>query len=178
MANRQALKELQERLARRLTAARSELATASWLAVEAAGQRYLLPLVQSGEIFSWSTVQPVPYTKVWYLGVASLRGGLQGVIDLARLLECPEAPLTHVAERVSSESRLVSLHGALGINAVLLIDRLLGLRNPTMFTAIAENPADAPACFAHRLVDAQGQIWQELNLQALAAQPEFMAIAA
>jgi len=178
MANRQALKELQERLARRLTAARSELATASWLAVEAAGQRYLLPLVQSGEIFSWSTVQPVPYTKAWYLGVASLRGGLQGVIDLARLLEPAQAPVLPVAERLSSESRLVSLHGALGINAVLLIDRLLGLRNPTMFTAIAEQAADAPACFAHRLIDAQGQFWQELNLQTLAAEPEFMAIAA
>jgi twitching motility protein PilI len=178
MANRQALKELQERLAQRLTAARSAPATASWLAVEAAGQRYLMPLVQSGEIFPWSTVQPVPYTKPWYLGVASLRGGLQGVIDLALLLEPPGLAPLAVGERVSSESRLVSLHAALGINAVLLIDRLLGLRNPAMFTAVVENPADAPACFAHRLVDAQGQVWQELNLQALAAEPEFMAIAA
>jgi twitching motility protein PilI len=178
MANRQALKELQERLAKRLTAARSEMATASWLAVEVTGQRYLMPLVQAGEIFPWSTVQSVPYTKPWYLGVASLRGGLQGVIDLARLLEQPGATLAAVGDRVSSESRLVSLHAALGINAVLLIDRLLGLRNPTMFTAIAENPLDAPACFAHRLVDAQGQVWQELNLQVLAAEPEFMAIVA
>jgi twitching motility protein PilI len=178
MANRKALKELQERLARRLTAARSEITTASWLAVEAAGQRYLMPLVQSGEIFPWASVQQVPYTKSWYLGVASLRGGLHGVIDLARLLERSEAPVALADERVSSESRLVSLHSALGINAVLLIDRLLGLRNSTMFTAIVENPADAPVCFAHRLVDVQGQIWQELNLQALAAEPEFMAIAA
>lgn len=176
--NRQALKELQERLARRLSAAKSDIVTASWLAVEAAGQRYLLPLVQSGEIFPWSTVQPVPYTKSWYLGVASLRGGLQGVIDLARWLERPQAPVAPVAERVSSESQLVSLHSALGVNAVLLIDRLLGLRNPTLFTAILENSVDAPACFAHRLVDGQGQIWQELNLPALAAEPEFMAIAA
>ena len=178
MANRQALKELQERLAQRLTAARSETATASWLAVEAAGQRYLMPLVQSGEIFAWSAIQQVPYTKPWYLGVASLRGGLQGVIDLARLLERPGAALAAAGDRVSAESRLVSLHAALGINAVLLIDRLLGLRNPAMFTAIAENPLDAPACFAHRLIDAQGQVWQELNLQVLAAEPEFMAIVA
>jgi len=178
MANRQALKELQERLAQRLAAARSEVAIASWLAVEAAGQRYLMPLVQSGEIFSWSAVQPVPYTKPWYLGVASLRGGLQGVIDLARLLERPGVALAAAGDRVSSESRLVSLHAALGVNAVLLIDRLLGLRNPAMFTAIAENPLDAPACFAHRLIDAQGQVWQELDLQVLAAEPEFMAIVA
>jgi twitching motility protein PilI len=178
MANRQALKDLQERLAQRLTAARSESATASWLAVEAGGQRYLLPLVQSGEIFSWMTVQVVPYTKPWYLGVASLRGGLQGVIDLARWLESPGGSLAPVAERLSSESRLVSLHAALGVNAVLLIDRLLGLRNPAMFTAVVDKPADAPPCFAHRLLDSQGQVWQEISLQALAAEPQFMAISA
>jgi twitching motility protein PilI len=178
MANRQSLKDLQERLARRLTAARSELATASWLAVDAGGQRYLLPLVQSGEIFPWSPVQSVPYTKAWYVGVASLRGGLHGVIDLAGLLRRDDATLAPVDERVSSESRLVSLHAALGHNAVLLIDRLLGLRNPNMFTALGERIDNAPACFAHRLIDTQGQVWQELDLQALAAEPEFMAIAA
>lgn len=178
MANRQSLKELQERLARRLSAARSEVATASWLAVEAGGQRYLLPLVQSGEIFPWSTVQEVPYTKRWYVGVASLRGGLQGVIDLAALLHRAGPALAPVSERVSSDSRMVSLHAALGLNAVLLIDRLLGLRNPTMFTAVDDRLPDAPACFGHRLVDAQGQAWQELDLQTLSAEPEFMAIAA
>ena len=178
MANRQALKDLQERLAQRLTAARTESASASWLAVEAAGQRYLLPLVQSGEIFSWTTVQAVPYTKPWYLGVASLRGGLQGVIDLARWLTPPGETLASVAERVSSESRLVSLHSALGVNAVLLIDRLLGLRSPAMFASLVEKPGDAPGCFAHRLQDGQGQIWQELSLQVLAAEPQFLAIAA
>jgi twitching motility protein PilI len=85
MAKRQSLKELQERLAQRLTAAKTEALTAAWLAIEAGGQRHLLPLVQSGEIFPWSSVQPVPYTKPWYLGVANLRGGLHGVIDLAGL---------------------------------------------------------------------------------------------
>ena len=85
MAQRQSLKDLQERLAQRLSAAKTEAATASWLAVEVVGQRFLLPLVQSGEIFSWTAVQPVPFTKAWYLGVASLRGGLHGVVDLAAL---------------------------------------------------------------------------------------------
>ena len=60
MANRQSLKDLQVRLAERLTAARTEAATASWLAVEAAGQRFLIPLVQSGEIFPWANLQVVP----------------------------------------------------------------------------------------------------------------------
>lgn len=174
MANRQSLKDLQERLAQRLTAARTEAATASWLAVEAGAMRYLLPLVQSGEIFPWTAIQAVPYTKPWYVGVANLRGGLNGVIDLAGLM-AGQAPS---ADRVTSESRLVSLHGALGVNAVLWIDRLLGLRNPSMFTAVAERPAQAPGYVTRVLIDAQGAAWQELDLQQLAGESEFLAIAA
>lgn len=174
MANRQSLKDLQERLAQRLTAARTEAATASWLAVEAGGQRYLLPLVQSGEIFPWTAIQVVPYTKPWYVGVANLRGGLNGVVDLAALV-ADRAPSQ---DRVTSESRLVSLHGALGVNAVLWIDRLLGLRNPAMFTSVVERTADAPAYITRSLIDPQGESWQELDLQRLAGESEFLSIAA
>ncbi|MDP2149238.1 MAG: chemotaxis protein CheW [Parvibaculum sp.] len=177
MANRQSLRDLQERLAQRLSAAKTEAATVSWLAVEARGQRYLLPLVQSGEIFPWTAVQAVPYTKPWYAGVASLRGGLHGVIDLAALV-APAGASSAPTERVTSESRLVSLHAALGVNAVLWIDRLLGLRNPAMFQALADAPPQSPTFFARCLVDAQGQSWQELDLQVLASEPEFLTIAA
>ena len=75
MANREALKELQTRLAARLQAAKAEgVAVASWLAVESGAQHFLLPLAQSGEIFSWTGVQPVPYTQPWFLGVANFSG--------------------------------------------------------------------------------------------------------
>lgn len=178
MAKRQSLKDLQERLAQRLTAAKTEVSTASWLAVEAGGQRYLLPLVQSGEIFPWSPVQYVPYTKPWYVGVASLRGGLHGVVDLALLVSREARPAQSVDERITSDARLVSLHAALGINAVLWIDRLLGLRNPTMFSSLGERPEGAPVYFTNRLIDHQGLSWQELDLQALTAETEFMTIAA
>jgi twitching motility protein PilI len=177
MAKRQSLKDLQERLAQRLTAAKTEAATATWLAVAAGGQSYLVPLVQSAEIFPWTTVQTVPYTKPWYVGVASLRGGLYGVVDLPVLLgHSPASAISQ--ERVTSETRLVSLHAALGVNAVLWVDRLLGLRNPSMFSAIAPRPQDAPACFARSLIDHHAQTWQELDLQALVSDPAFLAIAA
>ena len=50
MANREALRELQSRLASRLQAARTEGVQAGWLAVEAAGSKYLFPLAQSWRI--------------------------------------------------------------------------------------------------------------------------------
>lgn len=179
MPKRQSLKELQERLAQRLTAAKTEAVTATWLALEAGGQRLLLPLVQSGEIFPWSTVQPVPYTKPWYVGVANLRGGVHGVIDLAALLGGGAArSAQRPADRVTSDSRLVSLHGALGLNAVLWIDRLLGLRSPGSFRAVADRPAHAPPYATRTLIDDSGQSWLELDLQLLVNEPEFLAIAA
>lgn len=174
MAKRQSLKELQERLAQRLTAARSEASAASWLAVEAGGQRFLLPLIQAGEIFPWSPLQPVPYTKNWYVGVANLRGGLHGVIDLAGML----GRSTRGVERVTSESRLVSLHAALGVNAVLWIDRLMGLRSPANFQSLDSAPEGAPSYVSRSLVDADGGSWLELDLQQLVDEPGFLAIAA
>ena len=75
MANREALRELQVRLAGRLQAARVEgLSVSSWLAVEAAGQSYLLPLAQSGEIFPWVAVQPchTPRHGSWVLPICAV----------------------------------------------------------------------------------------------------------
>ncbi|MDV7393986.1 hypothetical protein RZS08_21580, partial [Arthrospira platensis SPKY1] len=101
-------------------------------------------LVQAGEIFPCGGIRSVPYTKPWYLGVAALRGGLQGVVDLVTLM--PGGSRDAVGtDRVTSESRLVSLHGALGVNAVLLIDRLLGLRQSSGFTAAGDPPSGSPA---------------------------------
>ena len=111
MANREALRELQSRLASRLQVARTEGIQASWLAVEAAGARYLLPLAQAGEIFPFTAPQPVPYTQPWYLGVANLRGGLWGVADLARFIGTRTRHGAHEAGR--AESRLVALNTVL-----------------------------------------------------------------
>jgi hypothetical protein len=83
MANRDALRAFQSRLASRLQAARTTGVAATWLAVEAGEGKYLFPLGHAGEIFPWTPPQPVPYTEPWFLGVANLRGGLYGVVQLS-----------------------------------------------------------------------------------------------
>ena len=131
MANREALRELQSRLASRLQAARAEGVQASWLAVEAAGRKYLFPLTQSGEIFPFTTTQHVPYTQAWFLGVANLRGGLYGVVDLGSYVDGSTPAQRSDAGR--AESRLVALNAMLAVNCALLIDRLAGLRSLDAF---------------------------------------------
>ena len=176
MANREALRELQSRLASRLQAARAEGVQAGWLAVEAAGSNYLFPLSQSGEIFPYAAPQAVPYTRDWFLGVANLRGGLYGVVDLASYVS-GHAPAQR-SDAGRSESLLVALNTLLEVNCALLIDRLAGLRNTDAFVASSAAPEGAPDYFGSGYTDANGAHWQEINLQALSQQPQFLSISA
>jgi twitching motility protein PilI len=174
MANREALRELQSRLASRLQAARTEGTQASWLAVESAGAKYLFPLAQSGEIFPFANALPVPYTREWFLGVANLRGGLYGVVDLASFV-AGRAPAMR-SDATRAESRLVALNAALEVNCALLIDRLAGLRNLDSFSSSSEPPEGSPEYFGSGYTDANGAYWQEVNLQALSQQSHFLSI--
>lgn len=175
MAKREALRDLQVRLASRLQAAKTEdLSVSSWLAVESAGQSYLLPLGHAGEIFPWTGVQPVPYTQPWFTGVANLRGTLAGVIDLAAFLGAPRTR----TEQSLTETSLVALNAALDINVALLVDRLAGLRGTDAFVS-SESPAEgAPAFLGSTYLDASGARWQELNLQILSQDAAFLSISA
>ncbi len=184
MANRDALRELQVRLAQRLEAARDTGQQAAWLAVEAGGTRWLLPLAQAGEIFPYSAPLPVPYTQDWFLGVANLRGGLWGVADLAAFAGGhPPAPRT---EADLAQARFVTLNPALEVNSALLVDRLAGLRGLDDFCASAPAAAcaagtaagEVPRWFGSLYTDPQGVCWQEVNLQALSQQPQFLGIVA
>jgi twitching motility protein PilI len=174
MANRQALRELQTRLAERLQVARSQGVSASWLAVEAGGQKYLFPLSQSGEIFPWVNIQPVPYTQAWFAGVANLRGSLYGVVEFSSFIS-GQAPASS-SELLRADSRLVALSGALERNCALWIDKLSGLRSLEAFTEKLERPADAPAFFGPRYTDTLGVTWQEVDLHLLAQQNHFLSI--
>lgn len=179
MANRDALRAFQARLANRLQAARTTV-SASWLAVEAGESNYLFPLGHAGEIFPWVAPQAVPYTAPWFLGVANLRGGLYGVVRLAGFITGAgaDAAAPAPAEAGGAQSRLVALNEMLEVNCALLIDRLVGLRGVDAFVASEPAAADAPAWFGHAYLDADGGRWQEINMQALSQQPQFLSIGA
>jgi twitching motility protein PilI len=173
-SSRQSLKQLQERLADRMARAKKVGSEASWLAVESAGRRLLLPLAQAGELFPVSPPQAVPHTQNWFLGVLSLRGRVVGVVDLSKFL-AKVAGATVLSSR--PDSKLVAVNAALGVNAVLLVDRVVGLRNASMFIGMT-TPENALPFFSHALTDAKNQEWQELDLQALVDWPDFLNVVA
>jgi twitching motility protein PilI len=177
MANREALRELQHRLASRMQAARTEAPVRSWLAVECAGVGLLFPLHEAGEIFALGSVLPVPHTQAWFAGVANLRGGLHAVVDLAQFLGLKPA----AADGAREGARLVTLNPALGVNCALLVDRLAGLRSAEHLGAEADEspsaPPQRPAFAAARWRDGDGRVWQEIELSALAAHEQFLKVA-
>ena len=170
MANKQALRELQSRLAERLQAARTQPRGQSWLAVECSGRGFLLPLREAGEIFALAPILPVPYSQRWFLGVANLRGHLHGVVDLAGFIGVK----TNEAGR--EQSRLVGFNPVLDLNCVLLVDRLAGLRGADELAAEALEAGPRPAFVGARLRDASGRLWQELVLTELARDEAFLKI--
>jgi twitching motility protein PilI len=175
MANREALRDLQTRLAERLQQARTEVRTVSWLAIDCAGVGLLVPLPTAGEIFSLVPLLPVPHTQRWFLGVANLRGGLHGVVDLAAFLGL-RPPVARDAMR--EHTRLLSFNARHGSHCAVLVDRLAGLRSADQMTAEPVSDQPRPAFAGSTWLDADGRRWQELDLAALARHEQFLAIAA
>jgi twitching motility protein PilI len=173
MAKKEALRELQSRLAERLQAARTQQRGSSWLAVESSGRGFLFPLREAGEIFSLAPLLPVPHTHRWFLGVANLRGHLHGVVDLAGFLGVKPAD---APAGVSAQSQLVGFNQTLDLNCVLAVDRLAGLRGEEVLTREPDDGVVRPAFVGARYRDANGRVWQELSLAALAGDEVFLKI--
>jgi twitching motility protein PilI len=174
MANKEALRELQNRLAARMQAVRTEQPGQSWLAVDCAGQGVLFPLRQAGEIFDVGQVLPVPHTQRWMMGVANLRGGLYAVVDLGSFLGLRAAPPEGPARE---QGRLVALNASLGMNCALLVDRLDGLRHAADMKRDDKDQGSRPSFAASCWADAGGKVWQEIALAELAGQQQFLGIA-
>ena len=170
MANKQALRDLQSRLAERLQAARTEPLAKSWLAVECGSRGFLFPLREAGEIFPLAPMVPVPHSHPWFVGVANLRGHLHGVVDLARFLglKTGDAP--------RDQARLVGFNQSLDLNCVLLVDRLSGLRSEEELSADGDEPGERPAFARGRFRDSSARLWQELHLAELAGDESFLRI--
>jgi twitching motility protein PilI len=176
MANREAIRELQARLASRLQAARTEGVSVAWLAVKASGQNYLFPLGQSGEIYPLSNIQSVPYALQWFRGVLNIRGGLYGVVDMAGFVAAGRGVAR--SEPVAQEPSVVTLNAALEVNCALQVDGLSGLRGAEAFVSSTPPTPSDPEYFGNLFVDSAGDHWQEINLRTLSLSPQFLSISA
>jgi twitching motility protein PilI len=170
MANKQALRDLQTRLAKRLQAARTQTRVQSWLAVESCGYGFLFPLQEAGEISVLTSITPVPYSHAWFEGVANLRGHLHGVVNLAKFLDI------NAMGTLRENPHLICFNQNFNLNCALMVDRLLGLRSEDVLTPEADGGFDRPAFVGMQLRDKTGRLWQELRLSELSINSAFLRI--
>ncbi len=170
MANKEALRALQHRLAERLQEARSTVRGRTWLAVECGGLGFLFPLKDAGQIFPMTTLAPVSHAHPWFLGVANLRGHLHGVVDLAAFFGIQAAADNR------DQAMLVAFNAALEVNAALQVDRLAGLRGEEQLFLESEASVGQPSFVGQRLHDVDGRVWQEINLAHLVRHEAFLKI--
>ncbi|RZS54668.1 chemotaxis protein CheW [Sphaerotilus mobilis] len=175
MANKEALRELQGRLAERLHEVKTQERVQSWLAVEAGGCGFLFPLSEAGEIFQCGALVRVPHASPWFLGVANLRGVLAGVIDLGRYLGLRGGASGDAAE-ATEQDRVIAFNPSLDVNAALRVDHLAGLRNASQLSLMPDDGVARPGFVGARYRDAAGRIWVELRLALLARDERFLRI--
>jgi twitching motility protein PilI len=144
--------------------------SSSKLGIRVGGHDCLVTLSDISEVLPLPDILKVPLTQTWFLGMANVRGNLYGVTDLASYLGFPPASVT-------SESRVLLVHGKFGINAGLLVDRLVGLRNLEDMKSEPE-AVDKASWQLGRYKDNAGQVWEEVSLDVLLGQNEFLQVAA
>jgi twitching motility protein PilI len=168
MARRVSLREFQQDLVRRLNEAAASDAPSARLGVQVGSEFWLVRLEEAGEVIPVPTIARVPLTRGWFRGLANIRGNLFSVIDLSAFQggeptpQTPDARLLLVAERYH-------------LNAALLVNRMLGLRNLQHFEPqVAEPQAAERAWEAGRYTGRDGQLWRELSMNALVYSEGFL----
>lgn len=163
------LRTFQRELAARLASKTAAQVESSRLGMACMDERWLIRLSDAGEVITMPPIVAVPLTQPWYLGVANIRGNLYSVIDFAGFLS------RNVAV-VGAQSRLVLFGPRAGdLNAGIVVQRVLGLRNIAEL-APAATPNEAPAWYAQRWMDRDGNPWQEIDLVKLAVDPAFLQV--
>jgi len=152
-----------------MQAAAQTPAQASRLGFSAADANWLIPLDEIDEVMPIPEIESAPGTLRWFRGMANIRGNLYAVSDLSDLL-------TGTPTRPGNEGRLLLIHRKHGVNAAFIVQRALGLRQPSQFTP-SDNLAKWP-CATASFVESNGTVWHEMNIGSLLADPAFLSVEA
>jgi len=168
MARKSSLRDFQTYLAGRLSDAAHGHGSSSWLGLDVSGEGWLIDLSDGGEIVQAPHLASVPLTHPWFSGIANVRGNLYAVSDFSAFLGSTPTPL-------NANARLLLIGARHGSNAALLVSRMLGLKKPENFTAIAADDA-SPVWGRQRFADTDGRLWRKLAVRELLADQRFMNI--
>ena len=142
----------------------------STLGVQIAEQNWLVDMLDVSGILPLPPLTAVPFTKPWFMGVVNVRGALYGVTDLAAYQQEGRAASTGSGQASgAADNRILLVAERYAFNAALLVNRVLGLRS-----AAAWVPSEVDGQVQYR--DAQGNLWNKLDIAGLLGQPDFLQI--
>jgi len=163
------LREFQEAILLRLKEAveHGSGASTSRLGVMVGARKFLINLQDVREVLPVPSLQTVPLTQPWFLGVANVRGNLYNITDLAQFIGMPPTPK-------SANNRILLLSSETTTQAALVIGSLVGLRN---VEAMQAKPFadDGDTFFSKQAYeDVDNNEWFELDVDALVQDKEFI----
>ena len=169
MARKSSLREFQRSVAERLRDPSKLRAFASKLGFQVGEENWFVSLADVAEVIPVPAFVTVPQTKHWFQGVANVRGRLFAVADFSAFQG--GAPTTQSAER-----RVVLLNERLLEASGIIVNRMLGLRNPDSFERLDVKDAGRPWLKA-QYRDPNGAHWFELDVGVLARSAAFLEVA-
>ncbi|TXT26371.1 MAG: twitching motility protein PilI [Gallionellaceae bacterium] len=171
MSNRLNLREFQQGLIDRIRSPDTAGARASTLGVQIAGQNFLVEMGDIAEVLPLPPLTIVPFVKPWFRGVANVRGNLYCVVDMAAYSHGgATAPEGQAQAPGDANNRVLLVAERHGINAALLVDCVLGLRDAR--TWLQSNGSDQQIEYR----DERGAIWRKLDVRGLVGQEGFLQI--
>ena len=176
MAKTSNLREFQEAILQKLKEATAQGAAQSnsRLGVMVGAKRFLINLSEVVEVLPVPTLQAVPLTQPWFLGVANVRGNLYNITDLVQFMRMP-------ALSKSIHNRILLLNSQNTTQAALVVTSLVGLRS--IDSMKLKSPQEAGVNNGEELIglfnkqtyeDAEQHEWVELNIEALVQNDDFI----
>lgn len=163
MSKRLNLREFQQNLLDRLQVKDALETRVSTLGVQIAGRNWLVEMGDIAEVLPLPPLTNVPFTKPWFRGVANVRGKLYSVVDMAAYEHSGAAS-------GNANNRVLLVAGRHGINAALLVDCVLGLRDARKWR---QSVGIDKQIEYHDEHDAS---WYKLDVHDLIEQAEFLHI--
>ncbi len=160
MADEPSLLHFQRELTERLSNARAHPGALGHVGFESANQPLLLPLADVRAIVMATEFARVPLSDLSFRGLINFQGELVGVVDPAGWLR-----QTSSISEIGAKSAIIVLHKKFGLNAGLLVGRLVGLRDCQKWGR--SGVGEAPQWVHSELLDEQGVRWRVLNVQVL-----------
>jgi twitching motility protein PilI len=135
-----------------------------------AGQRFLAPMGQVGEILQTPRVTKVPGVRNWMLGVANIRGRLVPILDLAGFLDVPS--------KANWRTRRVLVVGEGQQQHGLLVDDVLGMQQFPSHEVINQMYVEANyAPYVRGGFERDGSNWPIFSFTDLVQADEFLQVA-